>query len=349
MEKHIGTWYEENNPQKQEAAELIIDGNHIEFYSRFHGIIFPSTFIGSDGQYKYKVFVHGSSKPSNNRLLENTSSHRVFYVLMQNFEFSKGIDISGIKEFSFSIPELINWLGIKTVSYGCTDMGEMAAYEEHLPSIVINTEEPYIELYFESKTVDSSIIHDDRTSITIKKEPRIKVVYNQSQGIQAVLDEIQCLMQFLGLLIGSVSVAEDVRLSIDGQDLKSWLFINSDFSYNTSIRDVIDRPRTYLYVVEDDLPTYYSNWREFYFDDTYALLRRIFFSVNGRKDIFAEDIFVQYMRILDGYHTRISGDESTKKKIKAALKSSTKEIKKLIFNDEGRPLFEEAMKKGVPD
>ena len=38
-----------------------------------------------------------------------------------------------------------------------------------------------------------------------------------------------------------------------------------------------------------------------------------------------------------------------RKKIKAALKSSTKEIKKLIFNDEGRPLFEEAMKKGVPD
>lgn len=32
MEKHIGTWYEENNPQKQEAAELIIDGNHIEFF-----------------------------------------------------------------------------------------------------------------------------------------------------------------------------------------------------------------------------------------------------------------------------------------------------------------------------
>lgn len=131
--------------------------------------------------------------------------------------------------------------------------------------------------------------------------------------------------------------------------MKSWLFINSDFLYNTTVRDVIDRPRTYLYVIENDLPTYYSNWREFYFDDTYALLRRIFFSVNGRKDILAEDIFVQYMRILDGYHTRISGDEEVKQGLKEALKVSTKEIKSLIFTDEGKPLFEEAMKKVIPD
>lgn len=115
------------------------------------------------------------------------------------------------------------------------------------------------------------------------------------------------------------------------------------------IRDVIDRPRTYLYVIENDLPIYYSNWREFYFDDTYALLRRIFFSVNGRKDIFAEDVFVQYMRILDGYHTRISGDEEIKKKLKDALRTSTKAIKKLIFNDKGRPIFEDSIKKVIPD
>lgn len=349
MERHIGTWYKENDSQKHEVAELIIEGNHIEFYSRFHGEVFPCTFIGNDGQYRYKVFVKGASKPGNNRMLEYTSSHRVFYVLMQNFEFSQGTDISGIKEFSFSIPELINWLGVKTVSYGCTDMREMAAYEEHLIPIIINAENPHIELYFESKTFNSSIMQDDRTSITIKKEPRIKVTYTQPQEIQSVLNDIECLMQFFGLLIGTVSIAEDVRLSVDGQDLKSWLFFNFDFSYNTTVRDVLDRPRTYLYVIEDDLSTYYSNWRQFYFDDTYALLRKIFFSANNRKDIFAEDIFVQYMRILDGYHTRISGDVETKKKLKGALKTSTKEIKRLIFNDEGRPLFEEAMRKAVPD
>lgn len=349
MERHIGTWHKENNPQKQEVAELIIDGNHVEFYSRFHGEVFPCTFIGSDGQYGYKVFVKGASRPSSSRLLEYTSSHRVYYVLMQNFQFSKGIDISGIKEFSFSIPELINWLGVKTVSYGCTDTREMAAYEEHLIPIIINAGTPHIELYFESKTFNSSVAQDDRTSITIRKEPRIRVAYDKSQEIQSVVNDIECLMQFFGLLIGSVSIAEDIRLSVDGQDSKSWLFINLDCSYNTTVRDVIDRPRAYSYVIESNLPIYYSNWREFYFDDTYALLRRIFFSVNDKKDIFAEDVFVQYMRILDGYHTRISGDEETKKKLKDALKTSTKEIKKLIFNDKGRPIFENAIKKAIPD
>ena len=90
MERHIGTWYKENEPQKYEVAELIIDGNNIEFYSRFHGEILPSTFIGSDGEYRYKVFTNGSSKPSSNRSLDHSSSHRVIYVLMQNFDFSRG-------------------------------------------------------------------------------------------------------------------------------------------------------------------------------------------------------------------------------------------------------------------
>jgi hypothetical protein len=351
MERHIGSWYKEGDSQKQEVGELIVDGNHIEFYSRFWGEVFPSTFIGNDGQYSYKIFVNGNSNLNDNRLLEYTSSHRVFYVLMQNFEFSHGFDISGIKEFSFSIPELIDWFGVNTVSYGSTDMREMAAYEKHIEPIVLNAENPHVELYFESKTFNSSIKQDDRTAITVQKEPRIRVIYNDSQDVQVVLDDIKCLMHFFGLLIGSVSTAEDIRLSVEGQSSKSWLLFNYDFSFNTKFRWMFNKPLTYLYVIEDNIATYYLNWRKFYFDDTYVLLIRIFFSVNNKRgiDIFAEDVFVEYMRILDGYHTRISGDEDTKKKLKKALQASTKEIKKLIFSDEGKPLFEEAMKKAVPD
>lgn len=349
MERHIGTWYKENEPQKYEVAELIIDGNNIGFYSRFHGEILPSTFIGSDGEYRYKVFTNGSSKPSSNRSLDHSSSHRVIYVLMQNFDFSRGTDISGIKDFSFSIPELINWFGIPTVFYGCTDMDEMAAGEAHLEPIIINYENPRVELIFESKTFNCSIKGDDRTSITIQKEPRIKVTYKHSENIQSVMDDIECIMQFLGLLIGKVSIAEDIRLSIDGQKSKSWLYFNRDYSYNTTAIDVLNTPRTYLYVVNDSIQRYYSNWRTFYFDETYSLLRRIYFSVNSKKDILAEDVFVQFMRILDGYHTRISGDEETKKKIKDALKASTADIKRLIFTDEGRPLFEDSIKSVIPE
>lgn len=349
MERHIGTWFKEKEHEKKEVAELIIDGNNIEFYSRFHGEVFPTAFIGSDGEHIYKVFVNGSIKPSNNRSLNYTSSHRVSYALMQNFSFSNGIDISGIVEFSFSIPELIDWIGISTVFYGSTDMDGMAAGEVNLDPIVIQSKNPYIELYFESKSFNSSIHGDDRTEIIIKNEPRIKVQYMQEQDIQCVMNDIECMMQFFGLLIGTVSVAQDIRLTIKEQGLKSWLYFNRDFSYNTTTRDVLNRPRTYCYVVEEHLQRYYSNWRKFYLDDSYSLLRRVFFSVNGKKDIFAEDVFVEYMRILDGYHTRISGDEEIKDKIKDSLKASTKEIKKLIFTDEGRPLFKDTIQSVIPE
>lgn len=106
LERHICAWHKEKN-DKDEVGELIIDGNLIEFYSRFHGEVFPSTYIGGDGDRSYKVFANGSAKYSERRTLDNSSSHRVFYVLMQNFVFSKGLEISGIKEFSFEIPELM--------------------------------------------------------------------------------------------------------------------------------------------------------------------------------------------------------------------------------------------------
>ena len=57
MERHIGTWHKENDSSKSEVGELLIDGNHLEFYRRFHGLVFPETFIGEDGQFRYKVFV----------------------------------------------------------------------------------------------------------------------------------------------------------------------------------------------------------------------------------------------------------------------------------------------------
>ena len=156
-------------------------------------------------------------------------------------------------------------------------------------------------------------------------------------------------MQFFGLLIGTVSTAQDIRLSVEGQDLKSWLFVNHDFSYNVATSGMTNRPHSYLYVVNDKLQFYYSNWRTFYLDDSFSLLRRIYFSVNGKKEIFAEEIFVEYMRILDGYHARISGDEETKRKLKEALKASTKSIKQLIFTDEGTPLFEKPIRSVIPE
>lgn len=190
---------------------------------------------------------------------------------------------------------------------------------------------------------------EDNTAITIKKEPRISVTYNQPADIQRIQNDIECIMQFFGLLIGKVSTADNIRLSIEGQKQKSWLYINHDYSYNLMNRDVMDRPRTYHYVLGDNLILYFSNWHKFCFDDRFTLLRRIYFSVNDRKEIFAEEIFVEYMRILDGYHTRISGDAEIEEKLNKALKTASKVIKTQIFKEDNRPIFEEAFQSVLPD
>lgn len=348
LERHICAWHKEKN-DKDEVGELIIDGNLIEFYSRFHGEVFPSTYIGGDGDRMYKVFANGSAKYSERRTLDNSSSHRVFYVLMQNFEFSKGLEISGIKDFSFEIPELIKWIGIKTVSFASTDQGGLGAMELDMEPIILKQANPRIEIRLESKSVNTSFRGDDSVALTIKSVPRIYVDYNKKKDIKNVIDDIECLMQFFGLLIGIVSTVDDIRLSIEGQDLKSWLYINRDFSYNLGTQDIFDKPRTYYYVLSEKIDSYYESWRNFYFDATYELLRRIYFAANCRKELFAEEIFVEYMRFLDGYHTRICGDEETKNKIKESLKNATNKIKSLLFNEEGKALFEEVMINADPD
>lgn len=160
----------------------------------------------------------------------------------------------------------------------------------------------------------SSIRGDDSVALIIKNVPRIYVEYDDEKNVETAIDDIECLMRFFGLLIGTVSTVDDIRLSVEGQDLKSWLYINRDFSYNLKTQDVLDKPRTYYYVLAEKIEYYYESWRKFYFDETYELLRRSYFAANGRKELFAEEIFVEYMRFLDGYHTRICGDEETKNK-----------------------------------
>ena len=229
MERHICAWCKENSNKPDEVGELIIDGNLIEFYSRFHGEVFPTTFIGGDGEHEYKIFVNGSAKGSERRTLDYSSSHRVVYVLMQNFHFSKGLEISDIKGFSFEIPELIKWLGEKTVSFASTKQGNLGAMELSMSPIVLKEENPHIEIRLESKTFNTSIRMNDSVELTIKNVPRIYIDYNTVTDVETVVADIECLMQFFGLLIGAVSTVDDIRLSVEGQDLKSWLYINRDF------------------------------------------------------------------------------------------------------------------------
>lgn len=344
MDRIISVWENENNPEEKAVGELIINGNEIEFYSRFSGEIFPSAYIGRYKLKEYKVFTSGYCRTNKYNVVEDTVSHNVLCVLCQNSKFKTGNDIDGIRGFTFHVPELINWIGLKTVVLGGKD--SLTASEIPFNSIVIREEKPRIEIYFESKTFES-FIRRNPTAITLKKEPRIKVSYDKSVNINTVQEEIECIMQFFGLAIGSISEAKDIRLSIEGE--YSSLFLNRDFSYNLQSKKFMDKPRSYLYVLEENLLDYFKKWRNFYYDENYSFLRRIYFSVNNKKDRFSEDIFVEYMRILDGYHTRAYGDEKARNTIKLTIKDVTKIIKEAITTKTGKIIFEENIKKVYPD
>ena len=156
-------------------------------------------------------------------------------------------------------------------------------------------------------------------------------------------------MQFWGLMIGRVSNTEDIRLSIEGQSLKSWLYINRDFSYNLRSKSIIEKPRTTLQRIGSHIADCFTNWYRFCCDEKFEFIRRMYFAGNNRKDIFAEDILVLYVKILEGYHLRISGDEATSDELKKAFKTVEKDIKNLIFSKEGKPLFTAALEKVIPE
>lgn len=309
VERHIGTWRKENE-DTPEVAELIIEGNHIEFYRRDYGEVFPCAFVGSDGEHSYKVFTKGCTAKGKYKTLELASSYRTFFVLQQNYEFPMGLEIENIIQCSFIIPELIDWLAVRTVEFGATEDKELIAKEQNITPIIIHETNPHIEIYFESESFLSTHTIDTRTTFLIKNQPRISVQYEEAVKVERVISDIRSLMQFFGLLIGYVSNVENIRLDIKGQDLKSRLYINQDFSYNLRSRDAMTKSRTKYAQVSEKVQEYFSNWYVFYGDDRYELIRRMFFSGNNRKDIFAEDILVQYIRVLEGYHLRVKNDET---------------------------------------
>ena len=90
----------------------------------------------------------------------------------------------------------------------------------------------------------------------------------------------------------------------------------------------MDKVHTSLKKIDEKVEEYFTNWYSFCNDEKFAFIRRMYFSANDRKTIFAEDILVQYVRILEGYHLRISGDEDTSDAIKDAFKQVEKDIKK---------------------
>lgn len=348
MERHIGIWEKEGQKGKPDVGELIIDGNSIEFYSRHGKEPFPCAYVGHVEFVQYKVFISGSSEHSTRCSLESCSCHRVVSVLRQGTPFQERANIDGITEVRFEIPELIDWIGVKTVDWDAPN-DRIIAGEIQADPIILSQAGPRIELVFASKTINNSIENWDPCSLTIESRPAIEIKYEESADYDTLIADIRCISQFFGLLIGYVSGVTNVFLSFDYQESAAQLYINSDFSYNYSTYHPGIRPRTYLYLLEENIERYYTAWRSFYFNDEYSFIRQMYFSVNGQRKQFAEDILLQYIRFLEGYDLRISQDEETADRIRQATKLSAKEIRNLLFSEDGRPLFEDAIREAIPN
>lgn len=348
MKRLLGTWSkeEENDPQ---VAELILNGNSIEFYRRDYGEIFPCAFVGGDGEHSYKVFAKGNCETGNNKTLELSSNYRVFYVLQQNRAFDKGLEITGIEEVSFIIPELIEWLDISTVNIGANERKELIACECKYPALILKDANPHVEIRFESESFTKYHNIDMRTTFVLKNQPRVFIKYENAVDIVRVQHDLESIMEFWGLMIGHVSTVDDIRLKFINQDAKSWLYINQDFSYNLRKRSFMDKSRTKLENLDEQVSIFFANWYDFCDEEKFDFIRNRFFAANSNKNIFAEDILVEYVRIIEGYHLRITNEEQISDDLKIALKNIEKDIKKLIFSDEGKPLFTEALEKVVPE
>lgn len=353
MKRLFGIWDLEEpllKNSKSEAGELIIDGNNIEFYRQGGSEVFQSAFTCKGADYHfYKVIAQAGGEGGTRKTLDRAGNYRVSYVLQQNCEFQRGILAGNIVDCSFIIPELMDWLGVRLTELLCANENELLVKEKIFQPIRLKDTNPCIEIIFESGTYNKSLEILDGTTAIVNVQPRIQIEYNCPVTVEEINRDIGFIMQFWGLMIGRVSVAHDIRLTFHGQDLKCWLYLNRDFSYNLRSTNIIDRPRTSLKKIGSDVHCLFSTWYSFCKDANYEFIRRMYFFANNRTSKFAEDTFLQYIKILEGYSLRETNDEATVIQIETAIKKCKKEIKKLIFTDDGKPLFSAVLQEVLPN
>ncbi len=348
MKRAIGIWKKASD-KKSNVAELVIDGNKIEFYSRDY-TVFPEEFIGSDGEHRYKVVTNGIADNGIHKSLEMSVSYRVAYVLLQNSEFPKERNIEGINECSFSIPELEEWLDCNTLDINFTSNKKVYVEEIDLPSIVLNETSPRISIDYNSESIKSLFdIEEAKTTFVVKNKPKVCIKYQESVTLEVVLQDIRYIMQFWGLMIGHVSVVENIRLELEGKKCYCQLFLNDDYSYNMKAIDFRFRPRTKLETEGNRINFYFSNWYMFCKDEKFNTIRRMYFRYNNMKTYYAEDILVEYVRVLEGYYDRVYFDGEMKERIKCAFKKVEKEIRGRLFTEEGTPVFNDVLKEVIPE
>ena len=286
------------------VGELIISGNSIDFLCRDIGHNMPAIYIGNDSYHSYAVISQGlKHRPvTTNRSLAHASAYSVKYVLKSAGSISPDdVNENSLSSISFTFPELTDWFTDKYAVKLCkTKDGRAAACEADTPTLLLHEKAPVIELSFASETLCESIAKDCRTEAAVKRSPRIFIYYEHQTSIYSALNDVRALMQFWGLIIGHVSSVSSIEVSLSSGDYT--LYINDDMSYNDYEFWI---PRATVTTYEADglhMLDMFSKWYSFFCNDKFALIRELFFYINSHREYFAEDLFLSYARILEGYH-----------------------------------------------
>lgn len=300
----------------------------------------------------YTVYVNGPEYRGNNKTLDNSSCYRVLCVLKGLMFHKDPIATENVSEVTFAISEFVPWLKKKTVSYKQISETEAAGIEERLQDIILlDTEAVTVIFSFTSKTCKNAMNSRSSTSVLVEKVPEIRIQYHVPASLERVRSDIQMNMEFWGLIIGHVSTVDDILVLFGNEDQHYCyqMYMNTDYSYNLRSVDLFHGTTTHYDSVKDKLPSLYLNWNKFFHDDKYTFLKNNYFAVNRRYQSFLEDMFVTYVRFLEGYDLRQSGDDKKKEKIFDAIKPIEKDIKNRIREDELKEKLEQVISPILPE
>jgi hypothetical protein len=287
-----------------DVGQLSVDKNSISFHIDGSGDVFARNFVGSGDMHYYKVFTYGQGKSDSIGYFYRVS--KVFLYNGSDYTDYTGEYIEGIKSFSFEIPELSDWLMIPSVEVGALEDGTAIIHELLTPTIILREANPKIYLKYEIKDLINGI--NDRNEMSLKKMPRVYVEFSEPTNDIAISSNIEIIMRFFALLIGRISTADDIRLTLHKKDMRMWLYLNYDFSVNTNINAYWMRYRTKGEDIHGILKSWFNKWYSFSLDQSFKFLQDAYFHTCSKRMLSIEDTFLTYCRFLEGYDLRVSKD-----------------------------------------
>lgn len=292
MVKHINTNWSKGNSitPEVEIGKLVIDNNNITFHLDGYSDIFSRNFVGRNEDHIYKVYTYGQSGSDSTGYFYKVS--KVFLYNGNDYEKFNGDYIEGINSFSFEVSGLVDWLGIPSIEVLSDENKRVLLKELETPRFVLNSHDPYIFIEYEFKELIKGI--DNNNSMFLEKIPRVNVQFSKPVNDKTVQLNIDIIMRFLGLLLGSVSDVKDIRLTFGKEQFRMWLYVNYDFSINSNRNTYWQNPRTQFAEIKENLQRWFEKWYLFSQDESLNFIQNAYFQIQRNKKYNLEDVLITY-------------------------------------------------------